>query len=76
MPYLAPFLELSIKRWDVIMAVNVRGPMLMSRAFLPDMIDRGCALCYQLRVVAPHGCSLLLVPGGLEQSLTTPEVGS
>lgn len=41
MSYLAPFLELSIKRWDVIIAVNVRGPMLMSRAFLPDMIDRG-----------------------------------
>ena len=39
--YLAPFLELTPKRWDVIMAVNVGGPMLMSRAFLPQMIERG-----------------------------------
>ena len=39
--YLAPFLDLSVKRWDVVMAVNLRGPMLMSRAFLPNMIERG-----------------------------------
>jgi len=41
MSYLAPFLELSVKRWDIVMAVNVRGPMLMSRAFLPNMVERG-----------------------------------
>jgi NAD(P)-dependent dehydrogenase (short-subunit alcohol dehydrogenase family) len=41
MSYLAPFLELSVKRWDVIMAVNLRGPMLLSKAFLPGMVERG-----------------------------------
>jgi citronellol/citronellal dehydrogenase len=41
MSYLAPFLELSIKRWDIIMGVNLRGPMLLSRAFLPGMLERG-----------------------------------
>jgi NAD(P)-dependent dehydrogenase (short-subunit alcohol dehydrogenase family) len=39
--YLAPFLELSVKRWDIIMGVNLRGPMLLSRAFLPGMLERG-----------------------------------
>ena len=41
MSYLAPFLELSVKRWDVIMNVNLRGPMLLSKAFLPGMLERG-----------------------------------
>jgi citronellol/citronellal dehydrogenase len=41
MSYLAPFLELSVKRWDIIMGVNLRGPMLLSRAFLPGMLERG-----------------------------------
>jgi citronellol/citronellal dehydrogenase len=39
--YIGPFLELTVKRWDILMAVNVRGPMLMSRAFLPHMLERG-----------------------------------
>jgi citronellol/citronellal dehydrogenase len=39
--YLAPFLELTVKRWDIIMAVNLRGPVLLSKAFLPSMLDQG-----------------------------------
>jgi citronellol/citronellal dehydrogenase len=39
--YIGPFLELTVKRWDILMSVNVRGPMLMSRAFLPHMLERG-----------------------------------
>jgi NAD(P)-dependent dehydrogenase (short-subunit alcohol dehydrogenase family) len=38
--YIGPFLELSVKRWDILMAVNVRGPMLTTRAFLPQMLKR------------------------------------
>lgn len=38
--YLAPFLELSVKRWDIVMAVNLRGPMLLCKAFLPQMAQR------------------------------------
>jgi citronellol/citronellal dehydrogenase len=41
MSYLAPFLELSVKRWDIIMGVNLRGPMLLCRAFLPGMLEQG-----------------------------------
>jgi citronellol/citronellal dehydrogenase len=41
MSYLAPFLELSVKRWDIVMGVNLRGPMLLSKAVLPGMLERG-----------------------------------
>ncbi len=36
-----PFLDLSPKLWDVVMAVNVRGPFLFSKAVLPSMIQQG-----------------------------------
>ncbi len=36
-----PFLDLSLKLWDVVMAVNVRGPFLFSKAVLPSMIQQG-----------------------------------
>lgn len=39
--YVGPFLELTLKRWDILMAVNVRGPMMMAKAFLPHMMERG-----------------------------------
>jgi citronellol/citronellal dehydrogenase len=39
--YVAPFLELSVKRWQILLAVNVMGPVLTSRAFLPQMLERG-----------------------------------
>jgi citronellol/citronellal dehydrogenase len=41
MSYLAPFLELSVKRWDIIQGVNLRGPMLLCKAFLPRMLENG-----------------------------------
>lgn len=33
-----PVLEMEVKDWDRIMAVNLRGPFLMSKAVLPQMI--------------------------------------
>lgn len=39
--YLAPLLDMSVKRWDLVMGVNIRGPMMMAKAFLPQMIKRG-----------------------------------
>jgi len=35
-----PFLETSVKLWDLIMAVNLRGTFLCTRAVLPHMIER------------------------------------
>jgi len=34
------FVDLTVKRWDLIMAVNLRGTFLCTRAVLPNMIER------------------------------------
>jgi NAD(P)-dependent dehydrogenase (short-subunit alcohol dehydrogenase family) len=39
--YVGPFLELSAKRWNILLGVNVMGPVMLSRAFIPQMIERG-----------------------------------
>ena len=36
----APFHETSLKRWDLVMNVNLRGPVMCMQAFLPSMIER------------------------------------
>lgn len=37
---LAPILEAKVEDWDLTMAVNLRAPFLMARAFAPGMIER------------------------------------
>jgi NAD(P)-dependent dehydrogenase (short-subunit alcohol dehydrogenase family) len=37
----APLTEIEPDDWDEVFAVNVRGPYLMCRAFLPAMVERG-----------------------------------
>jgi citronellol/citronellal dehydrogenase len=41
-----PFVEISLKRWEVVMRVNVTGPFLCSKAVAPLMIARkdGCII--------------------------------
>ena len=34
------FLEVPVRRWDLVLNVNLRGAYLCARAFLPSMIDR------------------------------------
>ena len=36
-----PFLDTSTKLWDLVIAVNLRGPFLFSKAVLPSMIQQG-----------------------------------
>lgn len=36
----APFHETPLKRWDLVMKVNLRGPVMCMQAFLPSMIER------------------------------------
>ena len=36
-----PFLETTLDIWNTVMAVNATGTYLVTKAFLPDMIDRG-----------------------------------
>lgn len=42
----APFHETPLKRWDIVMNVNLRGPVMCMQAFLPSMIERksGCII--------------------------------
>ncbi|MFH1650605.1 MAG: SDR family NAD(P)-dependent oxidoreductase [Chloroflexota bacterium] len=37
---LESLLNLSVKRWDVVMGVNLRGTFLCSKAVLPQMVER------------------------------------
>lgn len=36
-----PFLETTLDIWNTVMAVNATGTYLVTKAFLPDMIERG-----------------------------------
>lgn len=42
----APFHETPLKRWDLVMNVNLRGPVMCMQAFLPAMVERkyGCII--------------------------------
>jgi NAD(P)-dependent dehydrogenase (short-subunit alcohol dehydrogenase family) len=33
--------DVSIDDWDIRYRVNLRGPVLLAKAFLPEMLDRG-----------------------------------
>jgi 3-oxoacyl-[acyl-carrier protein] reductase len=39
--YLGTFREQSVKRWRVVLDVNVMGPVLTCQALVPDMVTRG-----------------------------------
>jgi NAD(P)-dependent dehydrogenase (short-subunit alcohol dehydrogenase family) len=39
--YPAPFSETPLKRWDLVMNVNLRGPVMCTQAFLPKMLEQG-----------------------------------
>jgi citronellol/citronellal dehydrogenase len=39
--YVGPFLELTVKRWQILLNVNVLGPVMLSQLFIPQMIERG-----------------------------------
>ncbi len=37
----APFSKTPLKRWDLVMNVNLRGPVMCTQAFLPRMLEQG-----------------------------------
>ena len=39
--YWQPLAETTVKRWDLVMNVNLRGTFLCTRAFLPEMLELG-----------------------------------
>jgi NAD(P)-dependent dehydrogenase (short-subunit alcohol dehydrogenase family) len=48
------FLEVPVRRWDLVMNVNVRGAYLCARAFLPGMIERGSGCIINVSSYASH----------------------
>ncbi|HXG41659.1 MAG TPA: SDR family NAD(P)-dependent oxidoreductase [Dehalococcoidia bacterium] len=39
--YMAPFAETPMRRWDLVLDVNLRGTVLCTRLFLPHMLAQG-----------------------------------
>ena len=39
----AQFKDTPLKRWDLVLNVNLRGPVMCMQAFLPHMLERGSA---------------------------------
>lgn len=37
----APFLRVSLEQWETVHRVNATGPLLVTQAFLPGMLERG-----------------------------------
>ncbi len=50
----SPIAEMPVKRWDLLMRVNVRGAFLCTRAVLPGMIERHAGSIINLTSWAGH----------------------
>ncbi len=50
-----PVEEISPKEWDEVIAVNLRGPYLLSRLVLPEMYQRGSGAIINISSVAAKG---------------------
>jgi 3-oxoacyl-[acyl-carrier protein] reductase len=58
--HFAPVAEMSVEQFDETMAVNVRGIFLMTKAFLPGMLERGSGHIINIASLAGRNP----VPGG------------
>lgn len=63
--YRAPFLDTSLRRWDLVMRVNLRATFLLMKAMLPAMIQQKSGHIINVSPAA----SLDLMPGGLVYGL-------
>ena len=50
-----PFTDLSIKSWDLVWRINIRGPILCTKAFLPHMMERRQGLILNISSYAAMG---------------------
>jgi NAD(P)-dependent dehydrogenase (short-subunit alcohol dehydrogenase family) len=48
------FLEVPVRRWDLVLNVNLRGVYLCTRAFLPSMLERGSGSIINVSSYASH----------------------
>lgn len=47
-----PLVDVPLKRWDLVMRVNVRGPVACSRAVWPHMVERGGGVIINISSIA------------------------
>ena len=60
-----PFLKLTVKKWDLLMGVNLRGTFLCTKAVLPQMVERksghiiniSSVLAKRIEFSIPYGAS-------------------
>lgn len=53
------FAELGSSEWDLVMAVNLRGPYLCCRAVVPTMVEQGGGVIVNVASLAGRSCSVL-----------------
>lgn len=68
----APFSETPLKRWDLVVNVNLRGPVMCAQALLPQMLERGSGCIvnissYLSQVMLPGMISYSVSKAGLEK---------
>ncbi len=52
----APFLKVSLEQWETVHRVNATGPLMVTQAFLPNMLERGWGRIVNVASVASlHG---------------------
>lgn len=59
-------LDLPMKRWDLVVDVNLRGPLLTTRAFAPHMIEQGGGTIINIS----SGAAVAVGAGRLSYSVT------
>lgn len=64
-----PFLELSPKKWDLVMGVNLRGTFLCSRAVLPQMVERKTGSVINLSSVLAKRVKYSIVYGATKAAI-------
>jgi citronellol/citronellal dehydrogenase len=60
--FLGPFLEVSAKRWRTAIEVNLMGPVMLSQAVLPGMLERGDGRILNIGSGAAHSDGTLQLP--------------
>jgi citronellol/citronellal dehydrogenase len=61
-----PLVDLPLKRWDLVMRVNVRGPVACTKAVLPHMIERRDGVIINISSIAAEHWG----PGNISYAVT------
>ena len=72
--FYAPLLEMPLRRWELVLAVNLRGTFLCCKAVLPKMVEQGSGSIINLssgaavrRHLSPTGLAYGVAKAGIER---------